>query len=101
MEYTSQVLLCEGTHIAICIYDHLYGVQFIRGSTSVDILKGIVVLPPSLFLFIFLFFLFFVFFGGLNGSFYLTLTCPLWDLLILTSLVSFSHFRGNTLYTRI
>ena len=53
--------------------------------------------PPSLFLFLFLFFLFFLFFCGLNGSFYLTLICPLWDLLILSSLGSFPHFRGNTL----
>ena len=54
--------------------------------------------PPSLFLFIFLFFsIFFYFFCGLNGSFYLTLICPLWDLLILSSLGSFPHFRGNTL----
>src|SRR3954463_16765095 len=56
--------------------------------------------PPSLFLFFFfsLFLFFFVFFGGFNGSFYLTLICPLWDLLILYSLGSFPHFRGNTLY---
>src|SRR4051812_37772578 len=48
-------------------------------------------MPPSLFLFIFFSFsLFFYFFGGLNGSFYLTHICPLWDL--------FPHFRGNTLY---
>ena len=39
---------------------------------------------------------------GLNGSFYLTLICPLWDLLILSSLGSFPQLRGNTLYfTRI
>ena len=55
--------------------------------------------PPSLFLFLFLFFsIFFLFFCGLNGSFYLTIICPLWDLLILSSLGSFPHFRGNTLY---
>ena len=62
--------------------------------------------PPSLFLFLFLFFLYFIFiFCGLNGSFYLSLICPLWDLLILSSLGSFDlsslgsfpHFRGNTL----
>ena len=53
--------------------------------------------PPSLFLFLFLFFSIFYFFCGLNGSFYLTLICPLWDLLILSSLGSFPHFRGNTL----
>src|SRR3954462_14889918 len=60
-------------------------------------------MPPSLFLFLFFSFsLFFIFFGGLNGSLYLTLICPLWDLLILSSLGSFPHFRGNTLYfTRI
>ena len=59
--------------------------------------------PPSHFLFSFYsFFYFFAFFGGLNGSFYLILICPLWDLLILSSLGSFPHFRGNTLYfTRI
>src|ERR1041384_5636454 len=57
-------------------------------------------MPPSLFLFFF--FSFSLFFGGLNGSFYLTLICPLRDLLILSSLGSFPHFRGNTLYfTRI
>ena len=39
---------------------------------------------PSLFLFFF--FSFSLFFGGLNGSFYLTLICLLWDLLI------FVHF---------
>src|ERR1041385_2898809 len=52
--------------------------------------------PPSLFLFFF--FSFFLFFCGLNGSFYLTLICPLWDLLILSTLGSFPHFRGDTLY---
>src|SRR3954468_24159371 len=59
--------------------------------------------PPSLFLFLFSsFFYFFYFFDGLNGSFYLTLICPLWNLLILSSLGSFPHFRGNNLYfTRI
>src|ERR1041384_825305 len=54
--------------------------------------------PFSLFIFFFSFFYFFVFFGGLNGSFYLTLICPLWDLLILSSLGSFPHFRGNTIF---
>ena len=39
--------------------------------------------PPSLFLFSFFSFFSFLFiFGGLHGSFYLTLICPLWDLLI-------------------
>src|SRR3954466_16215878 len=48
-----------------------------------DLSKGIVVLPPYLFLFLFfaIFFLF-LYFCGLNGSFYLSLICPLWDLLI-------------------
>ena len=59
--------------------------------------------PFSLFIFLFSFFSFFLyFFGDLNGSFYLTLIFPLWDLSILSSLGSFPHFRGNTLYfTRI
>src|SRR3954470_879329 len=58
---------------------------------------------PSLFLFFFFsFFYFLYFFGGLHGSFYLTLICPLWDILILSSLGSFPQFRGNTLYiTRV
>src|SRR3954463_13167573 len=56
---------------------------------------------PFIFIFAFYFF-YFYFFGGLHGSFYLTLICPLWDLLILSSLGYFPHFRGNTLYfTRI
>src|SRR3954464_4578595 len=50
--------------------------------------------PPSLFLFLFIFLLFFC---GLHGSFYLTLICPLWDLLILSSLGYFPHFRGDIL----
>src|SRR3954463_5193716 len=58
-------------------------------------------MPPSLFfIFLFLFFNFFVFFGGLNGSFYLTLICPLWDLLILSSLGSFPHLRATLYFTR-
>src|SRR3954465_15753452 len=52
--------------------------------------------PPSLFLFLFLFFLFFLyFFGGLNGSFYLTLICPLWDLLIFFLFGIFSTLLGQ------
>src|SRR3954463_922911 len=61
------------------MYDNLYGVQDIRGSTSVDLSKEIVVCPLLSFYFLFLFFLFLC---GLNGSFYLTLICLLWDLLI-------------------
>ena len=53
--------------------------------------------PPCLFLFLFLFFLFFVFFGGLNGSFYFSLICPLWDLLIL-SLWDLFLTLGSILY---
>src|SRR6187399_196903 len=79
--------------------DNLYGVQGIRWSTSVDLSKEIVVCPLLSFYFLF------SFFCGLNGSFNLSLICPLWDLLILSSLGSFDlsslgsfpHFRGNTL----
>src|ERR1044072_8904399 len=84
--------------------DDLDGVQRDRRrSTSVDLSKGIVVCPLLSFYFIFLFFSFyFYFFCRLNGSFYLILILPLWYLLILSSLGSFPHFRGNTLYfTRI
>src|ERR1041385_7882655 len=56
-------------------------------------------MPPSPFLFLFLLFcIFLYFFVGLNGSFYLTLIFPLWDLLIFSSLGYFPHFRGSTLY---
>src|ERR1041385_4245267 len=71
--------------------DNLYGVQDTRGSTSVDLSKGIVVCPLLSFYF---FFYFFVASMALSNS----LICPLWDLLILSSLGSFPHFRGNTLY---
>src|ERR1041385_2043870 len=47
---------------AMCINDNLYGVQDIRGSTSVDLSKGIVVCPLLSFLFLFLFFLSFCIF---------------------------------------
>src|SRR3954468_15948515 len=81
------------------MYDDLYGVQDIRGSTSVDLSKGIVVCPLLSFLFSFsLFSIFFYFFGGLNGSFYLTLICPLWDLLNFDLFGIFSSLRGNTLF---
>src|ERR1041385_1487912 len=80
------------------MYDHLYGVEGIRGSTSVDLSKGIVVLPPSLLLFLFLFFLFFSIFWW-----------PPWLFLFnshLSSLGSFkfvlfgifSSIKGNTLF---
>src|ERR1041385_5960476 len=80
--------------------DDLYGVQGIEDEVLVWISqKGIVVCPLlSLYFFLFLFFLFFVFFGWPQWLFLLTLICPLWDLLILSSLGSFPHFRGNTLY---
>src|ERR1041385_3251854 len=92
------IAMCEGPHIAICMNDNLYGVQDIRWSTSVDLSKGIVVCPLLYFYFYFSLFSIFCIFCGLNGSFYLTLICPLWDLLILSTLGSFPHFRGNTLY---
>src|SRR3954462_10394953 len=59
------------------------------------------VAPFSLFILFFSFFSFFYFFGGLNGSFYLTLICPLWDLLNLSSLGSFPHLRATLYFTRI
>src|ERR1044071_7459804 len=56
-------------------------------------------MPPSLFLF--LFFSFFIFLVA-SMALSISLICPLWDLLILSSLGSFPYFRGNTLYfTRI
>src|SRR4051812_7049761 len=72
------------------MYDDLYGVQRYKMKYECGSLKRNSSVPPSLFIFLF--------FCGLNGSFYLTLTFPLWDHLILSSLGSFPHFRGNTLY---
>ena len=57
---------------------------------SVDLSKRIVVLPPSLFLFLFSLFIYFYKKNcGLIGSFYLSLICPLWDNLICPLLGSF------------
>src|SRR3954468_22321347 len=65
----------KGPHIVICMYDDLYGVQGIEDEVLVWISqKGIVVCPLLSFYFYFsLFYIFLYFFGGLNGSFYLTL----------------------------
>src|SRR3954471_1620822 len=57
-------------------------------------------MPPSLFLFFFSFSLF-LFFGGLNGSFYLTLICPLWDLFLTLGAILYilqEYRRSFTLY---
>src|ERR1041385_9065170 len=77
--------------------DNLYGVQDIRGSTSVNLSKGIVVCPLLSFFFFFSFFSF-LYFLVASMALSISLICPLWDLLILCSLGSFPHFRGNTLY---
>ena len=69
-------------------------------STSVDLSKwNSSVAPFSLFISFFSFFYFFIF-SGLIGSFYLSIICPLWDLLFcpLWDLLFFPHFKGNTLY---
>src|ERR1041385_332503 len=88
------IAMCEGPHIAICMNDNLYGVQDIRRSTSVDLSKVIVVCPFSLFYFFF----YFLYFLVASMALSISLICPLWDLLILSTLGSFPHFRGNTLY---
>src|ERR1041385_167121 len=77
--------------------DNLYGVQDIRGSTSVDLSKEIVVCPLLSFYFIFSFFYFLYYFGGLNGPFYFSHLSSLGSFNF-SSLGSFRHFRGNTLY---
>src|ERR1041384_4866704 len=65
-----------------------------------DLSNGIVVCP--LLYFYFSLFLFFFYFLVASMALSISLICPLWDLLILSSLGSFPHFRGNTLYfTRI
>src|SRR3954469_1592486 len=51
--------------------------------------------------FYFLFFsfsLYFFIFLVASMALSISLICPLWDLLILSSLGSFPHFKGNTLY---
>src|SRR3954470_939483 len=85
--------------------DNLYGVQDIRGSTSVDLSKGIVVCPFSLFISFSLFSIFLYFFGGLNGSFYFSHLSSLGSFNFsslgsfnFSTLGSFPHFRGNTIY---
>src|SRR4051812_9267994 len=78
--------------------DNLYGVQDIRGSTSVDLSKGIVVCPLLSSYFFFYFFSIFCIFCVSSMALSISLICPLWDLLILSSLGYFPHFRGNTLY---
>src|SRR3954469_4054126 len=65
-------------HIAICMYDDLYGVQSYKMKYGCVSLKRNSSVPPSLFLFLFYSFLFFLFLCGLHGSFYLTLICPVW-----------------------
>src|SRR4051812_48233559 len=72
----------------------------IQEGVRVDLSKGVVVLSPSLFFSFFPFSIFLYFIGGLNGSFYLTLICPLWDLLNLSSLGSFPHLRATLYFTR-
>src|SRR3954463_1525566 len=85
--------------------DNLYGVQDIRGSTSVDLSKGIVVCPLLSFYFFISFFIFILFFDGLNGSFYFSHLYTLGSFNLsslgsfnLSTLGPFPHFRGNTLY---
>ena len=91
----------KGPDIVICMYDDLYEVQRIEDEVLVWISQKEAPFSPFIFLFLY-FFIFCIFFGGLNVSFYLSLIFPLWDLLILSSLGSFPHFRGSTLYfTRI
>ena len=59
-------------------------------------------MPPSLFLFFFFSFSFiFYFFGGLIGSFYLTLICPLCDLFLTLGAILYilqEYRRSFTLY---
>src|SRR3954470_12257911 len=74
-----------------------------KRSTSVDLAKGIVVCPLLSFHFIFLFFLFFLWPHWLflfisHLSSWDLLICPLLGSFVLSSLGSFPHFRGNTLY---
>ena len=85
--------------------DNLYGVQDIRGSTSVDLSKGIVVCPLLSFYFFFSFFYFLYFSGGLNDSFYFSHLSSLGSFNLstlgsfnLSTLGPFPHFRENTLY---
>src|SRR3954471_6978345 len=69
----------------------------IRGSTSVDLSKGIVVLPLSLFLFLFLFFLFFCIFLWPQWLFLFNSHLFSSGSFILSTLGSFPNL-GQTLY---
>src|ERR1041385_6240564 len=80
--------------------DHLYGAQDKREYECGSFKRNSSVAPFSLFISFFYFFYFSVFFGGLNGSFHLTLICSLWDLLNLSSLGSFPHLRATLYCTR-
>lgn len=70
-----------------------------------DLSKGIVVFPPSLFLFLFFIFFWYFCVASLALSIYLSFVLfgifyflLFWDLLFVSSLGSFPHFNGNTLY---
>src|ERR1041385_6894985 len=71
----------------------------IRGSTSVDLPKGIVVLPLSLFLFFFLFFFFFFIFlfPSLLFLFFSIFWWPQWLFLFNSHLSSMGSFILSTL----
>ena len=85
-------------HIAICMM--IISMEYKGQKTKYQYgsLKRNSSMPPSLFLFFFFsfsLFFYFYFFGGLNGSFYLTLICPLWALLIFFLFGMFSSLQGQ------
>src|SRR3954466_15753747 len=80
--------------------DNLYGVQDIRWSMSVDLSKGIVVCPLLSFYFFFSFFYFFVFFWWPQWLFLFLSHLSSLGSFYLSTLGSFPHFRGNTLYIK-
>src|ERR1041385_4140659 len=72
----------------------------IRGSTSVNLSKGIVVLPLSLFLFLFLFFEFLCIFWWPQWLFLFNSHLSSLGSFILTTLGSFPHLRATLYFTR-
>src|SRR3954462_2984779 len=76
----------KGPHIAICMYDDLYGVQGIEDEVLLWISQKDSSVPPSLFLFSFSLFSIFLYFLVASVALSISLMCPLWDLLIFSSL---------------
>src|SRR4051812_1639187 len=77
--------------------DNLYGSKILNEHECGSFERNSSVTPFYLFIYLFSLFLYFLYFCGLIGSFYLSLICPLGDLLIYPIWGSFPYLRA-TLY---